>query len=1509
MLQRLSIKARVTLYATAILVVVVLLLAIFSGRLLRGDTERMIGEQQLSMIKLIAAQVDERIQDRTQALTTVAAGGLAELMSDPKRLQARLEQREVLTRLFNRGGFVVDRSGMAIASVPTELGRVGLQYGDRDSFRQVMAGAKSVVSKPVIGKPSGTPVFGMAVPIKSANGETVGVLFGATDLGLPNFLDVVTSNRVGATGGYFVIDPESRRILSATDKSRVLEELPKPGVNPAIDAFAARDEWSTVLVNSRGMEVLSSINSIPSAGWQLIASIPTAELEEPIVATRIRLIVAALLLTTLAAGFMWLVVRRELAPVQGAAKELDGTVGGGAQPLMVRRPDEVGELFNAFNRQLAALKEREEALETTSRLARIGGWEMFPQSDSRVWSAETLRILEIEPPDSPATSKDVQKFYPAESLAKMRAAHVLAVEHGTSWDLELPMTTAKGRPIWARIQGVAHRVDGVTVKLVGTFHDITDRKTLEAELDTQREFDRQVIASMGQGLSVTDGSGAFQLVNPALARLLGYPPEALVGKQSNDFVFTDDQRLNLQYRKERREGKVDQYFVRLLRADGTPVKVSVSGTPQYANGAYVGAVTVITDLTESDRLQTQLQEQRDFANYVLNAMGQGLTIVGSDGRFEFCNPAYAALVGSEVSEIVGKTPDEITYPPDRLVQFDQAKMRRSGQSSTYEVRFPRPDGNFVYASITGTPRFKDGKYAGSIAVITDLTERKRIEAVLEQQRDFAENILSNMGQGVGVSDAEGRFEYINPAYGKLLGWDPLEFVGKTVDDITPDYDIAFVNDQRELRRKGITNTYFTKVVRRDGSVVSVAVTASPRFIRGEYCGAVAVVTDLTERNAMEQELKDQRDFAESIVNSMEQGVGVSDLEGRFEFVNAAYAKMLGEDAAALVGRNLEDFLLDEDKVELQTQLAQRREGASATYESRRLSADGRIVPVLITASPRYLKGKNVGAIAVLTDLSEQRAAERALAESESRFRALMEDVSSIAVQGYRMDGTVVFWNRASERLYGFTAAEAIGKNLLNLVIPAEMREGVEAAIAEMARTGEVEPASELTLKRKDGSSVSVYSTHALTKRNGRVHELFCLDIDLTDQKRAEATREALEERLRQSQKMEAIGTLAGGIAHDFNNILATILGNVELARHSPKLDSNVLESLTEIRKAGTRARDLVGQILSFSRRQATVLKSLDLATIVEESVRLLRATLPGHILLNVRCEAAPPVVGDRTQLQQVLMNLATNSMQAIGGQKGEISISLDAVALSDALLREEPQLQELVSVQGSVVRLMVADTGPGMDEATLQRLFEPFFTTKAVNEGTGLGLAVVHGIVKGHGGIITVTSAVGTGTVFKVYFSATDKLPEDAGVALPESNLPAVATAPVVAGSPVAAHIMYVDDDEALVFLVTRLLERRGFRVSAFTNQRAALDALRGDPNGVSLLVTDYNMPGLSGLDLAREARDIRADLPIAVASGFVDEKLQSMAEAAGVRELIFKANVAEEFCNTVERLARSKLH
>jgi PAS domain S-box-containing protein len=405
--------------------------------------------------------------------------------------------------------------------------------------------------------------------------------------------------------------------------------------------------------------------------------------------------------------------------------------------------------------------------------------------------------------------------------------------------------------------------------------------------------------------------------------------------------------------------------------------------------------------------------------------------------------------------------------------------------------------------------------------------------------------------------------------------------------------------------------------------------------------------------------------------------------------------------------------------------------------------------------------------------------------------------------------------------------------------------------------------------------------------------------DLTGRKEAEAARISLEAQLRESQKMESIGKLAGGIAHDFNNIVATILGNAELAFADVRNDPAAAQAgIEEIRKAGRRARDLVRQILTFSRRQATERKNMELAPVIDESVRMLRAIIPARISLAYECEAdIPEVLADAIQIQQIVLNLVTNSLQAMSG-KGRILIRLDTATLDTALANTAPQLRALHERQpGRMVRVAVSDTGTGMDAATLERMFEPFFTTKPAGEGTGLGLSVVYGIVQAHEGAVTVDSMPGKGTTLTVY------LPIAEGAsAMPAVEASAAATS---AKQNPNLHILYLDDDEALAHLVKRLLERRGYRVSEFTNQNAALAALRANPAAFDLVLTDYNMPGMSGLDVAREVSDIRPDLPVAITSGFIDEELQAQAAGAGVRELIFKADAVNVLCDAVQRIVQ----
>jgi len=541
---------------------------------------------------------------------------------------------------------------------------------------------------------------------------------------------------------------------------------------------------------------------------------------------------------------------------------------------------------------------------------------------------------------------------------------------------------------------------------------------------------------------------------------------------------------------------------------------------------------------------------------------------------------------------------------------------------------------------------------------------------------------------------------------------------------------------------------------------------------------------------------------------------------------------------------------------------------------------------------------------VIVDVSDSKRSSDAMRDSEERFRQLLEFVPNVSVQGYGLDLTTRYWNQASERLYGYTAEEAIGSSLLDLIIPPEMRAGVVGAVTEMIESGLPIPAADLTLRRKDGTPVEVYSSHVYLNIPGREPEFYCIDFDLTERRESETVRALLQSQLRESQKMEALGTLAGGVAHDFNNIVAAIIGNVELALDDVPAGSPARTSLMEIRKASRRARDLVQQILAFSRRQLLERQVIELEPVVEESSRLLRATLPAGVeLLCHASPGVPRVLADATQIEQVLLNLCTNAWQAVqGAAQGRVEIRLEryegAPLPSDVQPRAGQQATGDVPAQWA--KLTVRDNGQGMSDETRARMFEPFFTTKAPGKGTGLGLAVVHGILRDHDAVLEVESAPGMGSTFSIFFPA---------VAGAVSAAAAVRAQPVQLPrfvSTKSAHILYVDDDEMIAFLMERLLQREGYRVTAFTHAQRALLAVRDPAQRFDLVISDYNMPGMSGLDFARAVKAVRPDTPVAITSGYISEELRAQSPAAGVSELIYKPNTVEELFAAVDRLAQA---
>jgi len=522
--------------------------------------------------------------------------------------------------------------------------------------------------------------------------------------------------------------------------------------------------------------------------------------------------------------------------------------------------------------------------------------------------------------------------------------------------------------------------------------------------------------------------------------------------------------------------------------------------------------------------------------------------------------------------------------------------------------------------------------------------------------------------------------------------------------------------------------------------------------------------------------------------------------------------------------------------------------------------------------------------------------------SRSQLSAVCDRLTDVAVQRFDRDMRINYWNQGSEKMYGHTAAEALGRDIIELVVPADLRRGTREKLQALAADGQTSLPYNTWFLRRDGRLAAVQGTAVVLRDADGNHEFVCVDVDPENLSRVEGERASLEAQLRESQKLEALGTLAGGVAHDFNNILAAILGNTRLALMDAQGQPEIVQSLEEIRRAAHRAKDLVQRILAFGRRQNTARKVVDMAEVVTEAVTLMGATAPGKLRLDVECDPQTSLVlADATQLQQVVINLCTNAMHAIAGRdRGRIHLRLSphdgappAAGPGELSIVTDP-----MGWPDSNVCLTVEDNGCGMDPGTLARVFEPFFTTKPVGQGTGLGMPVVHGILRDHQGAISVRSTQGQGSVFRVYLRGVEGRERPVETDSSLMGLPAPGD---VAGG---TTILYVDDDELIARMVGRLLSRDGLSAHIYSSPQQALDDVRSGAVSYDLAVLDFAMPGLNGLELAQALRALHPDRPVAITSGFITAELSQRGPEAGVAELIPKPNTGSELIKAIRRLA-----
>lgn len=488
--------------------------------------------------------------------------------------------------------------------------------------------------------------------------------------------------------------------------------------------------------------------------------------------------------------------------------------------------------------------------------------------------------------------------------------------------------------------------------------------------------------------------------------------------------------------------------------------------------------------------------------------------------------------------------------------------------------------------------------------------------------------------------------------------------------------------------------------------------------------------------------------------------------------------------------------------------------------------------------------------------------ERERSERERRHLAKAIEHAAEAIVVSDLEGTIEYVNPAFETMTGYTPEEAVGQSTDIVKSDAYDDQEIRRSVEE----GNVWRGL-IKRRRKDGVLYEADTTVSLVRdASGRARSVVSISRDVTHEVELEA-------QLRQAQKLEALGTLAGGIAHDFNNILGAMIGFTELAMEELPQECNAASDLREVLSASGRAKDLIEQILTFTRQTETEQKPIRPDAIIKEALRLLRSSIPSSIdiVQNIDSNSAT-ILADPSQLHQVVINICTNAYQAMMPERGTLTVELKPFEIDAVAVERSPQLRE-----GRYLKLTIRDTGCGMDAETLERIFDPFFTTKEEGEGTGLGLSTVHGIVHSMGGTITVDSEPGEGATFDVYLPRVEKLAEK----------PATADGYVPLGQ--GEHILVVEDEEALRNVVRRQLEGLGYRVSTCALAVEAVEVFRKSCNAFDLILTDYTMPTMNGIELAHELSRIRPDMPIILATGFGEASVSAKAKDAGIRRLLKK--------------------
>lgn len=1007
--------------------------------------------------------------------------------------------------------------------------------------------------------------------------------------------------------------------------------------------------------------------------------------------------------------------------------------------------------------------------------------------------------------------------------------------------------------------------------------------TKRALIDVAENFPGMVF----QYVLYADGSVSIPYISSKVTEYTGFSPKEVCADPSLFFqpIFKED-REQVNEAIQLSADNLSEFSIvhRLLNPEGKLFWFHVKSTPTKNDDGDIIWNGVSIDISDKKQTEVELRNSEELFRNTFNHAAVGIAQIEPDGKFRKTNPKFEEITGFSKDELSRMSFDKITHPDD--LEKESAIINRvlNGEIDSFDIekRYIHKNGHTVWIELfSNVVRNEAGNVKYAVASVVDITDRKEKENELQSLLDDQTIILNNVPVYIFFKDTENTILRISQAVADVTGLPKEQIEGVHSREIYPGMADEYWKDDLEVINSGKPKLGIVESLPlASGQTRWLLTDKIPYFDdQGKAAGVIVMAKDITDRITSEELLKSSEAKLKSIFRNNPAGIAITSMEDSVIIdCNESLERLSGYTKAELIGRKTtETNFWPKGISQREDVVAQlRRDGSFRNFRIKFITKQNEKRQGLFSAEIIEIDGCDC-IITTMFDITELDKVQQELFESQQKYQTMLENIGiGVALISNNME--ILELNKQMREW--FPSVDTTKRPICHQVFNNPPKDDVcdWCPTYKTLEDGETHESVTKTPGDNGTRNLRIVSTPIIDAR-GEVQAAIELVEDITDQLKN-------EEQLRRVQRMESIGDLAGGIAHDFNNILAPIIGISEMLIEDFPPECPESEDLWQIFKAGERGRDLVKQILAFSRQSEQKKIPMSIQRILKEVLKLCRSTIPSYIEITQDIQPdCGMILGDSSQIHQVVMNIITNAFHAIEDTGGIISVTLSQRVLQDI------EIGDVGLNSGAYAVIHISDTGHGMSEELIGKIFDPYFTTKAQGKGTGLGLAVVYGIVKEHNGAIKVESEIGKGTTFKVYLPLMEELrPSDSSK---DSEK-------IQGGN---ERILLVDDEEAIANLEMQVLERLGYKVTSCISSIDALEVFKTNPNSFDLVISDMSMPNMPGDLFASELRGIRPDIPVIICTGFSERIREENLQKMGINGMLMKPILKSDLANIVRKV------